>query len=348
MTRGMGVLVAAAAFLHLATSGSQAETYRIRQLPIPTGYRSSIADALNDSGTVVGGLWDDSGDLHTAVWKPDGSVLIDPVKPEGTLGREAMGVNNLGQIALSVSDADYMSHGILLNPDGSYLDIGSLGGGYTVPWAVNDLGQVVGRSRTASREDCAFIWSAATGIVDLGVPAWSYACDINNDGVVIGDSTATGDFRWTRSGCTYFGWPNSVSAINNLGQAVGHSSVVYGDWLATVWNPDGTKRVLGPGHASGINDLGQVVGSNEGVPMLWEPDGRTVALDVPSNYPGCEAVDINASGTIIGNNCPDGWYQAFVWEVVPEPSSVVSVGSGLLMACAFARRHNRRRSSACL
>jgi probable HAF family extracellular repeat protein len=73
-------------------------------------------------------------------------------------------------------------------------DLGTLGGGQSEASGLNDLGQVVGLSRTSDGEDHAFLWSGGA-MTDLGTLGGktSVATAIDNDGRVVGQSeTADG------------------------------------------------------------------------------------------------------------------------------------------------------------
>ena len=60
------------------------------------------------------------------------------------------------------------SHAFLWTASGGMVDLGTLGGSEQQARAINDAGQVVGRSDTASGDEHAFLWTAAGGMVDLG------------------------------------------------------------------------------------------------------------------------------------------------------------------------------------
>src|SRR5678815_4791060 len=75
-------------------------------------------------------------------------------------------------------------------PTNSYTvtDLGHLGGGGTVPYDVNDTGQVVGTSRRADGWLSAFLWQNGS-MIDLGgLPGggWSRASAINTRGQIGG------------------------------------------------------------------------------------------------------------------------------------------------------------------
>lgn len=302
--------------------------YGMRELPLPEGYISSIASAVNNAGVIIGGVWDTSGNLYSAKWNLDGTVDVDLANMPSRIISEAININGHGQIISCVTDREYRCHGILSNPDGTWIDIGSLGGNSTVPWGINDLGQIVGRSRTAAREDRAFLWSEETGMIDISERSSSYAYAINNSGVISGDgikSAAPDDpIQWTviKKDGRYF--IDQARCINEQGQAGGE---YYGN--AVIWNLDGTKTQLGLGSVWGLNNLGQAVGTSDGHAVMWNPNGEVVTLDPIPNCSDMYGIDINESGTIVGHGLQSGWYHAAVWEVVPEPSSLLGLLAGL-------------------
>src|SRR5271166_3800752 len=87
---------------------------------------------------------------------------------------------------------------------GGMQDISTTGNG-SCATGINDAGQVIGMFTVNSNFDNhAFIWTASTGMVDLGVPVSSntYAASINNSGMVVGTYySSTGGyhgFLWTQ------------------------------------------------------------------------------------------------------------------------------------------------------
>jgi probable HAF family extracellular repeat protein len=69
------------------------------------------------------------------------------------------------------------------------VDLGTLGGSSSSANGINDLGQIVGESRTASGDIHAFLWENGA-IHDLGILSvgFSLALGVNNDGEVAGVS----------------------------------------------------------------------------------------------------------------------------------------------------------------
>jgi probable HAF family extracellular repeat protein len=76
------------------------------------------------------------------------------------------------------------------------VDLGTLGGTFSVALAVSPGGQVVGFSNTAGdAEQHAFSWTQAGGMVDLGTlgGTFSEALAVNPGGQVVGFSSTVGD-----------------------------------------------------------------------------------------------------------------------------------------------------------
>ena len=166
-------------------------------------------------------------------------------------------LNNVGQIVGTFRTGDpgpsgFLSHGFLWENE-VLQNLGSLGDGYSTAVAINDFGQVVGESETASGEIHAFLWNDGV-MQDLGTLGGTYSSvggpvldvwkwpgrSINASGQVVGLSTTTevgecpavvfprppplGDCH------ALGGAPRSFSFaidINNRGQIVGPGAVMW-------------------------------------------------------------------------------------------------------------------------
>jgi len=118
----------------------------------------------------------------------------------------------------------------------SVIDLGTLGGANSFSQGMNDSGQVVGYSYTASGAAHAFAWDSIHGMQDLGIfqENFSEAHAINSSGQVVGRSTVTIDTLHTFHP---FLW-DSIHGMQDL-------------------DPSGFYS-----NAYDINDAGQVIGDN--------------------------------------------------------------------------------------
>jgi probable HAF family extracellular repeat protein len=212
------------------------------------------------------------------------------------------------------------------------VDVGTLGGnGMTEALAINDVGQVVGSSFTATHESHAFLWEAGA-MQDLGTlgGGGSVALAINDASQVVGQSdTATGEihaFLWdagVMQDLGTLGGANSfASAINDAGMVVGQSNTATGETHAFLWR-SGSIRDLGTlggsySQARALNAREAVIGdsttaSGETHAFLWKGG---VMLDL-GTLGGSEshASAINVAGQVAGFSVTlSGETHAFLWK----------------------------------
>lgn len=182
--------------------------------PMPGG-GSTFAQSINDAGQIVGFGTADSGWLHAVLW--ENGVLTDL----GTFGGEASGaydINNSGQIVgYSTTDPDLYTEVVraILWEDNVVTELGTLGGtGSATAFAINDAGQIVGESETASGGVRGFVWQ--DGVMTELPPL---------------DETACLDCDYDQS---------TAVAINSAGWIVGRSfrsGVGFFESRATLWIP---------------------------------------------------------------------------------------------------------------
>jgi probable HAF family extracellular repeat protein len=204
-------------------------------------------------------------------------------------------VNGSGQVvgwATTPGDNAYEWHAFLWDR-GAIRDLGMLPGFRTCKaTAINDNGQVVGwcgfPPGSAVGSPRAFMWSAASGIVDLGLPDNTEALGLNNHGDVVGWSQSDAFVRSSGGVVSDLG-PGAASAINDAGQIAGWMAPPAGPPRARLWD------------AGGAHDLG----------TLTDPE--------PSAY--SDAYAINAYGQVVGRSSagdptPEGEIQehAVLWN----------------------------------
>jgi probable HAF family extracellular repeat protein len=106
----------------------------------------------------------------------------------------AIGINDLGQVVGWYPRTPTAVNTAFLWTNGVITDLGTLGGTSSVAWAINNAGQVVGRAELPRKgvqyPYHAFLWTAAAGMKDLGLPSdatLAQARDLNETGWVVGE-----------------------------------------------------------------------------------------------------------------------------------------------------------------
>lgn len=221
----------------------------------------SQANAIGN-GVVAGYIEnkDLAGDVlrkrQSAIWEGSGYGL-----PPGGAGSQIVDINEsgdwVGSTGLSFDTsagappANRTERGYARVDNEVPRDLGTLGGNWTTPSGINDLGQVVGESATdqAGNYQGAFIWDATTGMRPLpgANPGFFVkATAINGKGEIIGSYTCEDDI----SGPAV--WPSPETApsalpladgavdaqlrdINDRGDIVGSSVYTDGSIRATLW-----------------------------------------------------------------------------------------------------------------
>lgn len=190
------------------------------------GGRSSSATGITDGGVTVGWSYI-TNNTATHAWRWEAASTAQPVasmRDLGTLGganSAALGVNNSKRTIGWSETASGATHAFSnytrpfrLGSTTYYqlvtTDLGTLGGTNSSALAINDHGVIVGWAQTAgnARTDAYLCQQNAKGPVSyrtslgqLGGGTTSVACDINNNGIVVGygvlaDGTTRHAFVW--------------------------------------------------------------------------------------------------------------------------------------------------------
>jgi probable HAF family extracellular repeat protein len=247
------------------------------------GGQSSTANGINDQGQIVG--WANTATGTRAVlWSP--AAVATELGTLGGADSYANDINNNGQIVGSAQDSDGKSRAVLWSGIGAPpIDLGTLGGTSSGVTEINDNGLAVGLSTDNVNssgtlwDQRAFSWTAPGGMTSLasrgvscctanGVNDLGQIVGFNGGGFFLGATgSATSIPSLGGSGAT------DLTAINNLGQAVGYSS--FADtYHAVLWTESNGLLDLntaivdlsGWSHvfaAYGINEKGQIVGMGE-------------------------------------------------------------------------------------
>ena len=139
--------------------------YRTTALPTSLSWELH-PEALNDHGQVVGRIHDNKSIWHLFMWDRSSGL-----RDLGLTVTNDCDINNAGQIAGTAVKVD--NEAFVMDPNGAVQFLGSLGGHVSQAHAINDRGQVVGRSAYASGQHGyegthAFLWDPNDGMTDLG------------------------------------------------------------------------------------------------------------------------------------------------------------------------------------
>ena len=240
----------------------------------------SRAMAINEDGVIAGWAQDAAGKTRPVRWTESTPVPL----PDSGLGGVAWGLNDAGD-AVGQSTVMLGIYHAMLWTEGSStaIDLGTLGGNYSVAYDINNLGQIVGSADDADGDEWAVLWQGneITQLDGLPGATWSTARGINDLGQVIlwGDSAAGASRAalWDDGVVldlgTLGGEDSWAYGLNNLGQVVGWAELYEGNYHAFVY--DGGDLVdLGTlggmfSSAYGVNDAGVIVGASTDTLGRW-------------------------------------------------------------------------------
>jgi probable HAF family extracellular repeat protein len=284
------------------TAPPAASSWRPIDLGTLPGGTTSWAVAINERGQIAGGSDDAGQEQHVVRWQRGRIVDLG-------LG-SAQDINDRGDIVGSRRGPTGFTRAVLWR-QGRATNLGTLGGAASAATAINNRGEIVGWSDTQNDVQHAFLWRRGQ-MIDLGVLApgdSSYPTDINNHGVVVGNSISS-----DRQKVRPFIWRHGVMRPLPL--------------------PEGAFG----GETFGINDRNEVIlevaSSEEGpnLPYLLRHGSFVLLGDAPSEAAGRVASGLNNRTQVIGTH-PGG----FVWE-----KGRITTLPGLSEFSAFPRDINNR------
>lgn len=261
-------------------------------------------------------------------------------------------------VAGDASAQNTTTHAFLWSSTTGMQDLGSIGGGNSHAYGINNAGQVVGYYEYLGTFR-AFLWSASTGMQDLGTLGGDFAAasGINGAGQVVGASrTASGEvhaFLWTATsgmldlGDTLRGTFSDAVAINEQGEITGTASGV-GDirYVAFLRTPPQrwmkTLGTLGSRYSYGyaINAAGTVVGSsplnnnlNPIHAFIRRKGARLLDLGTLGGSDNSTALGISPSEQVVGWSGSPG--QAFLWTENSGKQALATLGGQSSSALAI-------------
>jgi probable HAF family extracellular repeat protein len=323
--------------------------------PLPFDY--AVPNGINGAGHLVGyAVINSTSEFHAFVLK--GGVFQD-LGLLGYGGTTAIGINATDQLAL---DGEGPGEVALFSSGGVTHRIGSVDGGSSWVYAINDLGDVVGSARNGDGNIVGFSWfgGAFTDLTTLS-PGIYRAAAINDARQIAGSI----GYYWGGGGylhgqahaCLYSGGVvtdlGSISGnprsdteaygIDGAGDVVGYSTAADGTHHAFLYR-GGVLQDLGTlpdawATATAINGAGLIAGT------LTNPYGATLGsflyaggamfdlgplLTNGDGWSQLTVTGINDAGAIVGYGTLDGTTQGFVAEpttttgVTPPVAAIAS------------------------
>jgi probable HAF family extracellular repeat protein len=331
------------------------------------------AFGINDSGQVVGilkGKFNGTSQTQIIRWDNVGTSGTTATSIYTATGKNnAYDINNSGQIVGFRQTSSYY-YAFEYNPvTSTWTNLGKpTGSAQSVATAMNDAGQVVGYAGDQAgpyANNTAFIYSSGTikhipgATVGASGVGSSMAMAINNQGLVTGYSTITGNiaraFIYNSATDAFSTIDNTISGLsastNYYGMGINASGSVVGFTSDTsisaaqmaipynnVTNPHaflytnadgmidlGALGGTGYSQANAINNAGTIVGTSNGHAFIYENNhmldlNELVGASLESGFTLTTATGINNLGQIIGYGTnAAGEERAFALTVTPTP-----------------------------
>jgi hypothetical protein len=269
------------------------------------------------------------GMIHPANAQEVTYIIFDP---PGSTSTQPASINAKGAIAGSYNDANFVLHGFLRAPDGSFTTFDAPGAAYTFPASINRVGAIAGSYDDANFVLHGFLRSPDGNFTTFDPPGskgtqfgpGTGAAAINGAGEITGayegkpnaeGRIAIHGFLRSRAGAftTFDAVPGAPTTAPSSINAEGAIAGTYSDGQYThgfLRARDGkltTFDVAGPTDYPswvGINRAGEIAGSYEDAQslnhgFLRARDGTFTTFDPPGST-GTDPTGLNSPGTIIG------------------------------------------------
>jgi hypothetical protein len=315
---------------------SRSARYELVELSDPE-YETSTARAINEHGAILGAGTKEGnrGEYWVWSWEPAAGMTKLPLVCSG--GIIGVGLNDVGQAALSVAMADGSGHACRWDGT-SAVDLGTFGGRDSAARQINDQGVIAGwvcihpeeRGQMNFRPAAWSPHNALEVLTDL--PAdWGEAVDVNSGGLVLVLAYSGGlggqpqALLWRPGGsCVRVGGDRGIGVfpigINDAGKVLGSANDASGRSIALIAHADGQWGRLGtaPGwHVTAMNSTGDIAGTvlKDGFsrPWLRRSSGEIVLLPYFA-YHHCRPFALNARGDIVGQAATDHGTHALLWR----------------------------------
>lgn len=253
------------------------------------------------------------GEVRTLVRRP--RAAMEMLEPRNLLsayhlidlgvGMSPAAVNDAGLVVgsryIDDKDGTRTVQAFAWTPGVGAQSLGTLGGANSKATAANNAGVIVGEADGADGLPHAFVWSATTGMQDLGTavgePRW-----IGDNGEILASRTVDGqaylslfvDGRWMSANVDTKDTVYWTGRVSRGGSIVGNR--MGGVSIGRHERPEATLHFLEGGAA---NDVGGVARSEPGVLVVRYEDGISQAFEGNGGRKP-DPFDLNANGTVVG------------------------------------------------
>ncbi len=231
----------------------------------PSILPNCAAFGVNNAGDAVGDCWVANGyaggmNSFGVLWKSGGGVTQLPLTHAAEINMWGVVAGYNGTMAATWN-----------TQTNTYTALGTLGGGLSKGYAINNMGRVVGYSETTSGQWHAFIWVPNQGMTNLGAETQfgsiqSYDWDISESNLVVGEFSSV-------NGPRAFVWNSGV--MTDLNTLIAPNS---GWVLEKAYGIGGSGIVVGKGKFNG-QDRAWMINLNEGQPNI-----KTIAIQGSPTY----------------------------------------------------------------
>lgn len=347
--------------LAVAAAPARAVSYQMRYLDTPSGC-TTWPRAINDAGQVVADIYLPAGPIGptVALWDRSGA-LSTPIPGDAI----AYDISSAGELVGEFRGADGYSHPYVWTSGTGFVDLSADLPQTAQARRIGAGGQIAGQDELNWPNSRAFVWDSTSGITYLPTTDYlgSWIAGMSDSGVVAGtvalQDQSSRAFVWSADkGLQVIlpdvPWSGAV-AMSTGGTLLGSISLAEGIEEVFIWTAElgkVTAWTTGPNNPffpHAVNDNGSVAGTT------WSPGEpeRAFVWNLQTGFTILgegRAYDINNAGWVVGQVGGSDNGQTVVWEQVPEPSSLLVLGIGLLpLMRGLARRQRRgwRRHTLC-